>query len=63
MQYEIIANVRLVIIAEILGLIAAELLPGRVAAFKCVWELRQDQPAKSRSRSAQSRYVPVWQQI
>ena len=36
MRYEINATVRLLIIAEILGLIAAELLPGHVAAFKCV---------------------------
>ena len=37
MQYENIPTVQLLIIAEILGLIAAELLPGRAAAFKRVW--------------------------
>ena len=36
MQYENIPTVQLLIIAEILGLIAAELLPGRAAAFKRV---------------------------
>ena len=41
MQYQNIPTVRLLIIAEILGLIAAELLPGRAAAFKCVWSHRK----------------------
>ena len=45
MQYENIPTVRLLIIAEILGFIAAELLPGRAAVqmrsifcrFECCW--------------------------
>ena len=41
MQYEMTGTVRLLIIAEILGLIAAELLLGRAAAFKCVWRHRK----------------------
>ena len=41
MQYQNIPTVRLLIIAEILGLIAAELLPGRAAAFKRVWRHRK----------------------
>ena len=41
MQYENIPTVQLLIIAEILGLIAAELLPGRAAAFKRVWRHRK----------------------
>ena len=58
MQYEIIATVRLVIIAEILGLIAAELLPGRVAAFKCVWSHRKRSTTRQLLDIARSCSVP-----
>ena len=58
MQYEIIATVRLLIIAEILGLIAAELLPGRVAAFKCVWSHRKRSTTRQLLGLARNYSVP-----
>ena len=58
MQYEIIATVRLLIFAEILGLIAAELLPGRVAAFKCVWSHRKRSTTRQLLGLARNYSVP-----
>ena len=58
MQYEIIATVRLLIIAEILGLIAAELLPGRVAAF-CIQMRRQPLVQHVAYAQRQQRDVPT----
>ena len=58
MQYQNIPTVRLLIIAEILGLIAAELLPGRAAAFKCVSSHRKRSTTRQLLDVARSLAVP-----